>query len=458
MAGLLSRFKPSPLSMGLLNAGANMMIAGGPSRMPNNLGTSLGAGLQGLLQGYSIENESQQDREYQNAMLERQMQNDAIEMQIKQSQLDNVNNPRATPGQWYIPPGAEPFSDPTTGFVGYKTKEGGLFPSRFAMTEYQSKITDPKSVGSVAAAREGEKVRDIRVGPEGEQQFSRTADLMNIMPNLIQAESSGNPNAVSPKGAQGLTQLMPGTAMQYGGKTGAEMPPSEQILTGAKVLSDYVKRQGEDYKKGLAAYNAGPGNVAKNGVAPYQGYVDKVLGAKPQTMKEKADVDIFKAGKEAEIKNRAENDKILMEKKRSANDVLVALQQAAPLVSQSTASGMGNIVDQAAGFIGKSTKGAEAADQLKVLGESITLRMPKPTGPQSDADMRRAEKASAQIQDPTIPTERKQAAMQTLADYLSTNAGLPPVKLNFTGGEIGGGDMSDDELDARLEKLMKGKK
>ena len=95
---------------------------------------------------------------------------------------------------------------------------------------------------------------------------------------------------------------------------------------------------------------------------------------------------------------------------------------------------------------------------MKVLGETITMKMPKPSGPQSDADMLRAQKASANIQDPTIPIERKKEAMQTLADYLAVNAGMEPVKLNFGGGEIGSsGAMSDEELDARLEQLMKGR-
>lgn len=58
MAGLLEtlrgiNFKPTPLSTGLLLAGANMMQAGGPSYQPQNFGTSMGAGLQGLLQGYA---------------------------------------------------------------------------------------------------------------------------------------------------------------------------------------------------------------------------------------------------------------------------------------------------------------------------------------------------------------------------------------------------------------------
>ena len=461
MAGLLrsltDRFQPTPLSMGLINAGANMMMAGGPSRMPVNLGSTLGAGLQGLLQGYSIENEAQSDRGYRDAMAQRQAENDAIELQIKQAQLANVGKPAAgTPGQWYIPAGAVPFSDPATGFTGYKTKEGALIPSRFAQTEYQQNMTNPNVIGQIAAAREGEKVQNVPMGSEGAPAFIKNKDLTNLMPNLVNVESSGNPNAVSKAGARGLTQLMPGTAAMYTDKPLETLPPDQQIEIGAKYLADLTRQYGGDYKKALEAYNMGPGNIAKG--RGNKAYADKILGVQPQTEAQKEDIKTQAKTKELEAKARIENDQFLIKKKREVNDVIMALQQAAPLVDKSTGSGFGNIVDQTAGFFGKSTKGAEAADQLKVLGETITLKMPKPAGPQSDADMLRAQKASANIQDPTIPIERKKEAMQTLADYLAVNAGMEPVKLNFGGGEIGSsGAMSDEELDARLEQLMKGR-
>lgn len=58
-----------------------------------------------------------------------------------------------TVGQWYIPPGSEPFTDEKTGFKGYKTKEGGLISSRGGMTDYQEAVTTPEKVFSVSQAR-----------------------------------------------------------------------------------------------------------------------------------------------------------------------------------------------------------------------------------------------------------------------------------------------------------------
>lgn len=462
MAGLLrsltDRFQPTPLSMGLINAGANMMMAGGPSRMPVNLGSTLGAGLQGLLQGYSIENESQADRAYQAEQMKRQEKQDELEYQIKEMQLKNRGMSGGTPGQWYIPPGAK--EETFGGMKGYRTPDGAFIPSRAALTEYQGLVTSPEQQAAIARARsaatEGEKIVNVPMGQEGAPAFIKQGDLTNLMPNLVQVESSGNPNAVSKAGARGLTQLMPGTAAMYTDKPLETLPPDQQIEIGAKYLADLTRQYGGDYKKALEAYNMGPGNIAKG--RGNKAYADKILGVQPQTEAQKEDIKAQAKTKELEAKARIENDQFLIKKKREANDVIMALQQAAPLVDKSTGSGFGNIVDQTAGFFGKSTKGAEAADQLKVLGETITMKMPKPAGPQSDADMLRAQKASANIQDPTIPIERKKEAMQTLADYLAVNAGMEPVKLNFGGGEIGSsGAMSDEELDARLEQLMKGR-
>ncbi len=105
----------------------------------------------------------------------------------------------------------------------------------------------------------------------------------NIESALIKAvimhESGGDTTAVSAKGAKGLMQLMDGTATMLG----VEDPfdARQNILGGTKYLASLVKKFDGDYKKALAAYNAGPANVEKyNGVPPYketEKYVIRVL-------------------------------------------------------------------------------------------------------------------------------------------------------------------------------------
>ncbi|HEX5923244.1 MAG TPA: lytic transglycosylase domain-containing protein [Baekduia sp.] len=100
-----------------------------------------------------------------------------------------------------------------------------------------------------------------------------------LLKGLIRQESNFNAGAHSGAGAQGLTQLMPGTASSLGVDPS---DPAQAIEGGAKYLKQQLDRFGGDPTKALAAYNAGPGAVAKyGGVPPYaetQNYVQKVLG------------------------------------------------------------------------------------------------------------------------------------------------------------------------------------
>ena len=79
---------------------------------------------------------------------------------------------------------------------------------------------------------------------------------------VIQAESGGDPLAVSLAGARGLMQLMPGTAAELGISNAFD--PVENIMGGTKYLSRLLDRYRGDVKLALAAYNWGMGNLEKN--------------------------------------------------------------------------------------------------------------------------------------------------------------------------------------------------
>jgi soluble lytic murein transglycosylase-like protein len=96
---------------------------------------------------------------------------------------------------------------------------------------------------------------------------------------VMQVESAFNPNAISPKGAMGLMQLMPATMRQYGVLNAFN--PAENVRAGVAYLRDLLDRYSNNEELALAAYNAGPGAVDKHGqaVPPYRetrNYVAKI--------------------------------------------------------------------------------------------------------------------------------------------------------------------------------------
>ena len=137
-----------------------------------------------------------------------------------------------------------------------------------------------------AAASAGNTVRKTTSLPSRAAQYesifdeaSRTYGVSkSLLLAVAKAESNFDTNSVSHAGAQGIMQLMPGTAKTLGVKNAFD--PYENIMGGAKLRRDNIKSFGS-VPLALAAYNAGPGAVKKyGGVPPYketQNYVKKIM-------------------------------------------------------------------------------------------------------------------------------------------------------------------------------------
>jgi len=116
-----------------------------------------------------------------------------------------------------------------------------------------------------------------------DQIFAKASQKYNVPLGLLKAvakaESGFNPLALSRCGAQGIMQLMPATARSLGVTN--PFDPEQNIMGGAKYLSQMLKRFDGNTQLALAAYNAGPGNVSKyGGIPPFketQNYVRKAL-------------------------------------------------------------------------------------------------------------------------------------------------------------------------------------
>jgi soluble lytic murein transglycosylase-like protein len=92
---------------------------------------------------------------------------------------------------------------------------------------------------------------------------------VDLLASVIKAESGGNSHAVSRTGAQGLMQLMPGTARDMG--VNDAFKPEQNIAGGTSYLDALLTKYKNDLSLALAAYNAGPAAVDKyHGVPPYR--------------------------------------------------------------------------------------------------------------------------------------------------------------------------------------------
>lgn len=132
-------------------------------------------------------------------------------------------------------------------------------------------------VAQAAAPGRGDDGRYADIVARAASQYGLRPELLRA---VITAESNFNPNAVSSRGAQGLMQLMPGTANALG--VANPFDPEQNIFGGAHYLRQQLDRFDGDESLALAAYNAGPGVVARyHGVPPYpetRQYVTRILG------------------------------------------------------------------------------------------------------------------------------------------------------------------------------------
>lgn len=134
---------------------------------------------------------------------------------------------------------------------------------------YQFLRRDPTPDG--AGGARGRPGAGGRVGAFGElirSAASRHGVDQRLVEAVIQVESAGDPGAISPKGAQGLMQLMPERAALLGVRNAFD--PAQNINGGVRHLRDLLDRFAGDVTLALAAYNAGEAAVRSHGgVPPY---------------------------------------------------------------------------------------------------------------------------------------------------------------------------------------------
>lgn len=136
-------------------------------------------------------------------------------------------------------------------------------------------------------------IRGNRMDPVFEAMGKKYGLKPSLLKAIAEAESQFNYKARSPKGAQGIMQLMPQTAKDMG--VADPFNPVQSIEGGAKYLRSLLDRYNGDTDKALAAYNWGPGNVDRSGVtslpAETRTFLGKVKGAQLRYGSTEANLD-----------------------------------------------------------------------------------------------------------------------------------------------------------------------
>ena len=148
----------------------------------------------------------------------------------------------------------------------------------WSATPTTATATAPVATAAFAATGSSELPADVPFGADITAAAQKYGLDPALLAGLVKQESGFDPNAGSPAGARGLTQLMPGTAAGLGVTN--VLDPVQSLDGGARYLRQQLDAFGGDVARALAAYNAGPGAVTRyGGVPPYaetQNYVRAV--------------------------------------------------------------------------------------------------------------------------------------------------------------------------------------
>lgn len=160
---------------------------------------------------------------------------------------------------------------------------GSQNSSQDVVSPSETELAKPEA-WSIESSANAVTVPTLAAGPLAwSGRIGQLAAKYDLSPALLEAvvwqESRWRPDAVSPVGARGLAQLMPGTARQLGVDPD---DPHANLEGGARYLRQQLDTFGGNLEKALAAYNAGPGRVRQAGGIPAiretQQYVAAIIG------------------------------------------------------------------------------------------------------------------------------------------------------------------------------------
>lgn len=403
----------------MLDLGMGLLAASGPSRTPIGLGQVLASGYGQMQAG--------QDRRRQNALEDQKMKlavdnfdlqkgYKTIQEQQMQLAMQQAQQERADRNQFMAL--AQKMMQPQPQVAGVQlngeTDAGNVRIQPGAESDVMkaaSRILGKQQMGGKLTDDEQWLLDQVK---------SRAQPVMQQgQPDMSQmAQLSALAQIAGVKGASGLMELAKfnkpdwqqidnGGQIQFVNKNSGQMPVINKTMSPDAIAANEVARG----NLAVNQFNATKSTYHDGALISPTGEVTKTPMFVPP-----------KGSQEAQAQSSAR--------------ILPLLDQADALLNKATGSTLGSLADSAAGLVGKSTPGAQATAQLKMLEAQIMMAQPRMEGPQSDKDVALYRQMAAQLGDNTVPVETRRAALNGIRQLHEKYAGQSgaPQQSTMSGG------------------------
>lgn len=209
---------------------------------------------------------------------------------------------------------------------------------------------------------------------------------------------------------------------------GGQPPANIQEWNAYQKMSPEEREQYLAMKRANPHLNLGGEQVQMSPVIPGRRLDSQAVSPKPEQMPD------FKASQAAAV-STAESNAKAQNSSRGLNEVIDTAESIlrSGTGNTPTASGVGALVDRAAGFVGASPDGAAEAAQLEAIGGALTSKMPRMEGPQSNIDQENYRTMAGRVGDRTLPIEQRLAALQVVKQLYGKYASQQPANPSASG-------------------------
>ena len=247
-------------------------------------------------------------------------------------------------------------------------------------------------------------------------------------------EAKARQDLVTVTGNDGIPRLVPKSSITMpqaqGGQPSMQVTPEQQRGADAERIR-ILQRELQNPNLSLPDRQAITNELQRTQTAQVSpGFPQSMMGVQAglspqQSAQAKA---LETAATQKEMTGARQSEARAKDVKTATQFLQIANQAEALLKEGPTASGIGSAVDATAALFGKSTKGAELAQQLKALGGWLVANVPRMEGSQSNFDVGNYQTMAADVSNDRLPAERRLAALQSIKDMMNSTITGRPVE------------------------------